>query len=803
MRLLFKTVIFIVVLVIAALIALPFFINPNDYKQEITEQVENATGRTLTIDGDIGLSVFPWIALELGHLSLSNAEGFKSDTFAKVDAAQVRIKLLPLLSKKLELDTIVLDGLVLNLEKNKAGTTNWDDLAGAKEEESKTSTKDQSTDKDTADSASSDASPLAGLSIAGVKLTNANILWDDESKSEKYELKNFNLTTDPLSAVDPAAVNMSFDVTSQKPVAEAHIELETTLMVDMDKQQYSVADLKFTTKASGSDLPFEKANIELSGDISADMVKQLVTIKGLALSAETTKGKQSVTANFSTDISSNLANQQSSLTGVKLTSEINDPALPGGKANLELTTDISVDMEKQTASISKLVISLQDLLINGDISASKLLSDTPNVDGSIHVQAFNLRKLANSMAIELPAMADDSTLELVELKTLFSASSKSFNAKELNVTLDQSKLNGQFGINNFENPAFTFKLNLDEIDADRYLPPASAADESKTATAETSKPSSTKTANADSDKLPLEPLRGINAKGTIDIGKLKISGTHSQKIHLTLNANKGLIKLSPMSANLYKGQYKGDVNLDARGKTLKLSINEKLSGVQAGPLLMDLNGDDTLSGTANAQVKLKGNGATVDGIKNTLTGNGKFSFTDGAVKGINIAESIRKAKAALKGKTVESTAPLKTDFASLSGSFVATNGIISNQDLSALSPLLRIQGAGKVNLPKEGIDYGLKVAIVESSKGQMGKDLESLKGIIIPIKITGTFSEPKPTIDLQKLLTEQATAEAKAKVTEKLKEKLGGDLGGLLGGGGDSSSSKDSDALENKLKSFF
>jgi len=258
MRLLFKTIIFVVVIVIAALIALPFIVDPNDYKQEITEQVENATGRTLTINGDIGLSVFPWVALELGQLSLSNATGFKAKAFADVNEAEIRIKLLPLLSKKLELDTIILDGLTLNLAKNKVGKTNWDDLTGDTKS-TDTSSKTEKDDKTTSDQVN--ASPLAGLTIAGVKLTNANIVWDDESKGEKFQLNNFNLTTDPIERGKPTAVDVAFDVLSEKPRAEAHIELTTKLAVNMDKQQYSLSDLKFTTEAKASDFAFDELEV--------------------------------------------------------------------------------------------------------------------------------------------------------------------------------------------------------------------------------------------------------------------------------------------------------------------------------------------------------------------------------------------------------------------------------------------------------------------------------------------------------------------------------------------------------------
>ena len=226
MRILFKLIALLIIVAIAGLIAVPFIVDPNDYKQEISDQVEKATGRTLTLDGDIGLSVFPWIALELGPLSLSNAKGFKADTFAKVNAVQIRIKLMPLLQKQLEMDTVILDGLVLNLETNKEGKTNWDDLAGGDE---KTSEK--------TDTSSASAPALAGISIAGVSLSNANILWADASTSESYSLNNLNLTTDPLVPGKPTAVEMDFDIVSIKPQAKAHIALKTKIMVDLESQQ--------------------------------------------------------------------------------------------------------------------------------------------------------------------------------------------------------------------------------------------------------------------------------------------------------------------------------------------------------------------------------------------------------------------------------------------------------------------------------------------------------------------------------------------------------------------------------------
>lgn len=788
MRIALKIIIALVVLVIAGLAALPFIIDPNDYKDEISSQVEKATGRNLSLQGDIKLSVFPWIALELGPLSLSNAKGFKAESFAEVKAAEIRIKLLPLLKKQLEMDTVVLDGLVLNLETAKDGKTNWDDLSGTASD-SEPKQQDEPAEK------SDTASPaLAAVSIAGVQLTNANILWSDASQGTNYQLRNLNLNTDPLEPGEPTALDMDFDLISATPEAKAHVNLATQLMVDMENQRYALTDLKFNTIAQGKALPVNEADLSLSADITADMLSKVVAIPQLDLELKANNKEQSVEATISGAVNSNLGSQLTTVKDLNIKAKVKDPSLPMKEAELSVTTQLAADLNKQTLSVKDLLLQVQDLMLAANIEANSILSDKPAFSGDLHLKPFNLRKLAGDLNIELPEMADNSTLEMLELQTQLSGNTNAVSAKQLNVKLDQSTLTGDFAISNFAKPAFKFKLALDEIDADRYMPPVQQQQDNAKPAAATPG-----TAAAGSSDFPLEPLRQINAKGTLDIGKMKATGMRSENIHVTIDAADGLVKLSPMSADLYQGQYKGNVNLDARGDALKLSLDEKVINIQAEPLLNDMTGEAKISGVANANAKLTATGKNPDQIKQTLTGNGGFSFENGALKGINIGESIRKAKAALKGeKLAASDAAVQTDFSALSGTFTAKNGLIDNQDLALKSPLLRINGAGQASLPKETIDYSLKVAIVGSAEGQGGKELQDLKGLSIPVKITGTFAEPKPTVDLGSLLKDKAKQELKSKAEEKIKEKIGGDLGGLLGGALGADAANDESATQTE-----
>ena len=130
-KIILSTIIAIVLLLIASVCILPFVIDPNDFKPELAAAVKDKTGRELLLDGELKLSLFPWIGISTGKITLGNAPGFEGQPFATLEETHVKILLLPLLSKKIEVNHIVVKGLVMNLARNKQGITNWADLAGS------------------------------------------------------------------------------------------------------------------------------------------------------------------------------------------------------------------------------------------------------------------------------------------------------------------------------------------------------------------------------------------------------------------------------------------------------------------------------------------------------------------------------------------------------------------------------------------------------------------------------------------------------------------------------------------------
>ena len=118
----------LLVLVIALLLIVPQFIDIQKYKPEIEKQAEQATGRPFSIGGNLRLSLFPWAVIGLSEVHLGNPPGYKEKDLLYVKSFDVEVKLLPLISKDVQVKRFVVDGLTVNLEKNKQGRGNWEGL---------------------------------------------------------------------------------------------------------------------------------------------------------------------------------------------------------------------------------------------------------------------------------------------------------------------------------------------------------------------------------------------------------------------------------------------------------------------------------------------------------------------------------------------------------------------------------------------------------------------------------------------------------------------------------------------------
>lgn len=332
--------------------------------------------------------------------------------------------------------------------------------------------------------------------------------------------------------------------------------------------------------------------------------------------------------------------------------------------------------------------------------------------------------------------------------------------------LDASHLKAKVDVARFAPLVAAFDLDIDRLDLDKYLPP-----EKK---------------EKDSDgKIDLSALEGLDLKGTVKIGELKAARLKASNLQLKLDARDGKVNIAPLSANLYEGRLDGSLSAAAAGN--RIAVKQKLAGVRVNPLLKDLLDKDILDGRGNVAVDVAGQGATVDALKKSLAGTAQIALADGAIKGIDIGRRLREAKALLAGVQDVShagDATQKTDFSELSASFRIAGGVAHNDDLMAKSPLLRLSGAGDIDIGNSRLDYLLKTSIVATSTGQGGKDLEHVKGLTIPVRLTGPFDDPSWKLEFASALGEAVKARIEAKteaIKSKAEDKLKDKFKGLLG----------------------
>jgi AsmA protein len=643
------------VVIIAALLIIPLFVDAKKYKPELEKYVSETTQRSFSVGDDVGFSLFPWASLSFSDLKLGNPSGFKETEFVSIKSFEIRIKLLPLLFsylKDIEISRLILNEPRIALVKTQKELVNWEFPSSGTD-----------SDKETEGKPSGTGLPISRLVVNDFAIKNGVVLWMDHSTNTRKEVSAINLTVK--------------DVSMERPVKLSFSAL-------LDNQPISI---------DGSVGPVGSA-------------------------------------------------------------------LQGGIVSLDLTV----------AVLKELSIKLKGNVKNAIAS--------PAVDMGIDVADFSPRKLLAALEQPFPIeTADPKTLTRVALKARVKATSESVSISDAILNLDESKLDFSMKASEFSKPNLTFDLNLDQIDLDRYMPPASEKKES--APAATAKKS---------EKIDYRPLRKLVMDGQLKVGNLIVSNAKIQDLVLKVAAKNGIINLNPMSLKMYSGNAAGNAALNVQTDTPKTSLNLNVKDIQVNPLLQDVAGKDILEGTTNARLSLSMVGDNAALIKKSLNGSGKLVFNDGAIKGIDLAAMVRNVKVAF-GLAEKSAQRPKTDFAELSAPFTIKNGLVNTPQTSLKSPLLRVIASGNADLVNETLDLRVQPKIVGTVKGQGDETQRS--GIMVPVVVSGTFAAPKFRPDLksaatqelrQKVLESDKVKEALDKEDMKpIKEKTKGLLKGLLG----------------------
>jgi len=497
---------------------------------------------------------------------------------------------------------------------------------------------------------------------------------------------------------------------------------------------------------------------------------------------------------------------------------------------VDLKTRLMFDAGKKSAALDKLVLdirgrtaTLQDLELKLGLPALagtaeafqagaatidagfrqdgrtfKLRLASP-LQGKLQAQQYSLPQLKVSLGATgagLPAQGISG-----ELAGSASADLAKDNVRlDLAGTLAGSALNARLGITGFGPSAYGFDIDLDQLDVDRLMPAAAPADKGGA----TAPVAAGAQASPVAKTFDLSGLKTLRADGNIRIGALTVNNLKLQNLRAGLKSAAGRLTVSPLSAALYQGRLEGSVTVDAAPNVPAFALKQALSGVSLAPLLKDLANNETLEGRGTITADLNTRGNTADALKRALAGTAALQVADGALKGIDIAGAIRSAKSrlgALKGEqTQQADVRQKTDFSELTASFRINGGVARNNDLSMKSPLLRVGGEGEINIGADTLNYLVKASIVGTSKGQGGRETDDLRGLTIPVRVSGPLKAPSYRLDFGAMVTDTVKQKAEDALKKRVLDRLAPQPGA---GAAPAEGAKSGGSARDALKGLF
>ena len=615
----------VVVLVAIALGAAMVIVDGAFVKARLERSMKEKN-RTLTIEGEPTLKLFPVAGITLGKTSLSEPGSDK--LFVALESAEVAVRVLPYLSGELALEVLKVAGLKLNVVRGKDGRMNFADLAGGENKD-----------------AGREPGDPPNLRIGEISVERAQLAFNDQANGQELTVADLNLKTGRLDGDAPGPVSLSAHLSGRRP--------------DVDLRAQAGGALRYNL--ARGELGFDGFSAQVKGRLDRDNV---------------------------------------------------DAELKAPK----------VEITPARASGSEVTV------------AVKLTGPQRSVDAKLRIAAVE----GSASALSIPNLALDwaAVLSGTLVKGQAQASIKANLQKrtldaDLTAKLDESAIKAKLGVTDTVPLKATFDISVDRINVDRYLPAAK------------------KDAKGD-EALDLSVLRGKTVTGKLQIDALTLKRAKLQNVKAEIKLAGGKLEVAPHAAALYGGTLAGSLNADANGN--RIHVKETAQNVTIGTLLRDVAQKDVLDGRGNVSLDVQTTGGTVHALKKALAGNARIELKDGAVKGVNLADSARNAKSALGGKQAKADATQKTDFSEMSASFSIKNGVAHNDDLKAASPFLRLGGAGNLDIGSNTIDYLAKATLAATSKGQGGRAAGDVAGLTIPIKLTGALDNPEWNIDYSALL---------------------------------------------------
>ncbi|MCD4484250.1 AsmA family protein [Chromobacterium vaccinii] len=251
------------------------------------------------------------------------------------------------------------------------------------------------------------------------------------------------------------------------------------------------------------------------------------------------------------------------------------------------------------------------------------------------------------------------------------------------------------------------------------------------------------------NEIPLDWLDFFDLNGKVEVGELAMGRFRINHITSNVRINPRALELDQMSADIYDGRLQGDASLSRRDVP-HLQVKQTLQGMKIRPLLADLFNFNRLDGKGNGKIDINADGKSFAELRSTLNGDASFSLNNGALTGIDLVAALKNLPAELKEWNGAAQNDQKTTFSTLSTSFKLDSGVARSQDLKLASQLVNVNGGGKVDLKQSIVDYTMDVQANP-------QEFVRLKGVNVPLKITGPLNSPVYALDFNALVKGKKT----------------------------------------------
>ena len=707
----------LLLIIVALGFALTHLFDPNDYKEEIRQIARDKAHIELTLNGDIGWSLFPWLGLELHEASVATLTA-PTQPFADLQMLGLSVRVLPLLRREVQMSDVRVEGLNLRLNRDKQGHGNWEDIGKNLPDETAGAPAPAPVEPVAETKPEKPPQPIR-LDIDSLTINNARVEYTDEQTGKQLSAESIQLSAGAIHEGASIPLKLTAFLGSNQPLMRVKTELNGNLRIQRALKRYQFEDMRLSGEATGEPLQGKTVSFSTQGQLLVDLAANVAEWTNLKLAANQLRALGELKAN-----------------------------------DLDKTPQISGALSVAQFDLAKFLESVGHPLpamAPGSLSKVELVSRLKGTPTSVALENLNLKLDASTFTGRVAV--DD------------------FAKQSLRVQLKGDTFNADNYL-----PAKSEAAK--GATAARQAEVQSSEAGAMAAGGNTPLPEApTKGAWSNDKLLPLTRLRSLDVNADLAFGELTLSQLPIQNAVLKASGIDGQLKLDTLSGGLYNGTFQANGTLDVRQDTPVLALQSHIKQVPVERILQAQGKNPPVKGQLTLDSNLNGRGNSQKALIDSLNGTASIVINNGVLLNANIEQQLCTGIALLNRKTLSATPGGKdTPFQELRGNLTLRNGVASNPDLKVRIPGLTLNGNGDVDLRVLGMDYRVGI-IVEGDKRdvpdpacQVGANFQ---GIEVPLRCRGPLELGAKACRLDKDgLGQVALKAAGNRLNEKLEEKL-------------------------------